>query len=306
VRLIPRRGPKRKPLIRPEDILLSKRITWRIDEPFTIFECDRLFSEDVYQRLIAEFPVERLRSKFSSGRLRVRIDEAGNPREFGDLLRGAPTWAACHRAFRSRVFVRDFRRLFRDSLDRRARPKWRGVAHVARMLGLPLSSVKFDFVMSRRGYHLSPHTDARNKLVAMMLYLPSAGRDPAQQAMGTLFWSPRPDSDQGTHVEKGPMTSRSLPRVLSEGESGDVAVENFLSRASLAASTAYRENSLAGFVKARNSWHSVDLRSIPDGAERCTVLINVNAVGVPELLAGIMRRSSFLSRLMRSAPAEAY
>jgi hypothetical protein len=59
-------------------------------------------------------------------------------------------------------------------------------------------------------------------------------------------------------------------------------------------------------VKARNSWHSVDLRSIPDGAERCTVLINVNSVGVPELLAGIVRRSSFLSRLMRSAPAEVY
>ena len=43
MRLIPRRDPKREPLIRPEDILLSKRITWRIDDHFTIFECDRLF-----------------------------------------------------------------------------------------------------------------------------------------------------------------------------------------------------------------------------------------------------------------------
>jgi hypothetical protein len=298
VRLIPRRDPKREPLIRPEDILLSKRITWRIDDPFTIFECRDFLPPHIAQQLQREFPWSELDRRMQPGSYRAQIDEKAASDLFSQVLTARPYTAAVLRAMKSQAFRRDFRRLFRVQITARARRGSLRSWLFFRFLPISLMDVKSDFTLYRRGFQLTPHIDASKKLLALLLYFedPRAStqeRLDAQSVGGTGYWrGRRPDvrhkwftrltGQVGVDPETKPAGSLALARRYGEAdpESGDftefaIDFERFVHVPPC-------ENTLAGFVKSRDSWHDVDLRNYPHGVRRGAILININLV-IPTL-----------------------
>jgi len=262
-----------------KDFLLSHRITSRVDKPFTIFECHDFFPRELYEQLVEEFPAEQLRHKMGPKDLRARIDQDAHSTEFLNLISCSPAWSWVVDCFSSREFVSDLRRLFRRNLTTRVRPRLRFLRWLTELVGLPRVSVKFDFVMSRGGYHLTPHTDGTKKFFALMIYLPTAGRLADSDSMATLFWTAGqlPRALRMQHQYR--LTSRSFPRVLSlDDTTNPEGLSEFLESAECFHSTGFRDNSLAGFVKSNESWHSVDLTEVSMAAERCTVLINLNKI----------------------------
>jgi hypothetical protein len=289
VRLIPRRGPKREPLIRPEDILLSKRITWRIDEPFTIFECAQFLPNEIFEQLATTYPWEQLRSKLQGSNLRGRMDEVADRAEFASHLRRHPIWADLVAALRSRAFRKDARQIFGAGLRGRA-PRGSTLRRLyCALLPSWLLETKCDMTAYRRGFYLTPHTDVAKKFVALLIYLsePSARGDAGDQ--GTNFWRERRAGAANewylrltgascADMRYAALAGPRLERRFSEDDALPSYLTDFSSDFERFHTSSGRSNSAAGFVKARNSWHDVDLQNLPEGRMRGALLVNINVV----------------------------
>lgn len=282
------------------DFFISSHMTSRIEWPFTIFECENFFPEELYRQLVADFPIDALRAKMKPGEFNARIDQKGHPKEFAEVLRDSPAWLSVLGVLSSPEFVRDLRFQFRNELLQRSRPSVRWFRRVLSWIDLPRARVKFDFVLSKGGFHLTPHTDGSKKLIAMIIYLPSAGQGSLPDAMATHFWS-EAQSPGTDSLSVGPsgVASRRLPRVLRDGNEADQAsdaLKAFMSTAVRVMSTRFVDNTISGFVKSNNSWHSVDLSHVPFDAERCTVLVNLNVADPPR---SILWLSGRLKRVLK-------
>jgi len=274
--------------------LVSSRNTARIEEPFTIFTCENFFPEDFYRQLVAQFPSDALRAKMRPTDFKSRIDQEADSQEFARLLANSPAWSQVFNLFTSRKVVRDLYSEFGSIFVLRSRPSIRRIRRLLQFVLLPRVTVKFDFVMSRGGYHLTPHTDGTKKLIAMMIYLPSAGRNSSSDEMATLFWT-EGELLKGGFREVGTnlFTSRSFPRVLEESDRLNDECDGlkvFQSTTKLVTATKFSDNVIAGFVKSHNSWHSVNLSGLPYESERCTVLVNLNIAGPPKVIRYLLRR----------------
>jgi hypothetical protein len=277
-------------LIRPEDILLSKRITWRIDEPFTIFECDEFLKPEYFKALAAAYPWSSLRMKLADDNLRGRIDQQEHEEEFRALVGSNPVWHSFVAAICSHKFRADAAALFRRGLIDRARRGARLERWYYRLLPSFMLETKVDITAYRRGFYLGPHTDVAKKFLAILLYFNDESmsqHDASSSAVGTGFWRERTAgrAEQwyltltGSAVASAMDASLKGPRLdrrfrESDAPVGDLsAYETDFERFYV---TSGRSNSMAGFVKSRTSWHDVDLRDFPEGLLRGAILVNVN------------------------------
>jgi hypothetical protein len=278
VRLIPRRDPKREPLIRPEDILLSKRITWRTDDPFTIFECRDFLPPHAYHALAGSFPTQLLEERLGRHASRQERLALGDP-ALDAFLGKHSAWRDLVDALMSRTFVRDAFAVVGSEI-RAAFRRREGLGTLSRQqavaLGLPrLQSLNFDFSLSVSGYRLTPHTDSPKKLLALLLYFPEATADEGPGA-GTRFWRRRGETNE---LRDEWQLKGQLPRLIRASDRVDVvddamgAFEVAYRRFHVAE---YRTNAMSGFVKTNESWHDVDLRDFPEGSRRRVMLYNIN------------------------------
>jgi hypothetical protein len=265
-------------LIRPEDILLSKRITWRIDEPFTIFEGSNFFAPHVYAELCRTFPDRALDDVLRrSGGRQARMTLGSD--ELAGILRGEPVWADLVDALISREFAIDIFACLGDEIRSTFR-KRAGMSRLQPLYGSVLTwpgvTVRdLDVNYSTRGYELTPHVDSPKKLLALLFYFPE---EPAHEgaAAGTGFWRRRPGSPDLPPViaAKG-----QLPRRVAAGDDAERArrvMDLFEASYERFHVAEYRANQMSGFVKTNDSWHDVDLRGFPEGARRRVVLYNIN------------------------------
>ncbi|MFM9085009.1 MAG: hypothetical protein ACKORC_00845 [Acidimicrobiia bacterium] len=278
-RWVPRRRPKREPLIRPEDILLSKRITWRIDEPFTIFECKDFFTADVYRALSDDFPMKELEAKVhATGSRQARLHRDGSS-DLDGFLDRSYVWRSFHDALMSRQFVSDVFDVMGREIRKafRARPGLRRLQplHAQVLKYRHFSRLDFDINCSLRGYELTPHVDKASKLVALLFYFPVASEHEGRDG-GTGFWRRRPGS---TELPTKLTQKGQLPRVVEPNDDAaeaDIAKRTFQTSFERFHVAEYRANCVSGFVKTQDSWHDVDLRDFPEGARRRVVLYNIN------------------------------
>jgi hypothetical protein len=265
-------------LIHPEDILLSKRITWRIDEPFTIFEGSNFFAPHVYAELCRTFPDRALDDvlRRSGGcQARLTLGSLG----LQEVLRSAPWWKSLCEALTSSLFIND---LF-GVLGGGIRSAFRARSGLSRLQPLHarilqrgrFHRVEVDVNYSTSGYELTPHIDKASKLIALLFYFPE---EPAHEgaAAGTGFWRRRPGSPDLPPViaAKG-----QLPRRVAAGDDAERArraMDLFEASYERFHVAEYRANHMSGFVKTNDSWHDVDLRGFPEGARRRVVLYNIN------------------------------
>jgi hypothetical protein len=278
VRLLPRRGPKREPLIRPEDILLSKRITWRTDDPFTIFECRDFLPPHVYHALAGSFPTRLLEERLHSDKGRQARLTSNDP-AFADFLEWHPIWGDLHAAMMSQAFIRDvFQTMgsaMRAAFRRRPGSTLLSPVHSFLLGSKRLHRLTFELNFSISGYRLSPHIDKASKLLAMMLYFPESTSHEGAQG-GTGFWRQRSDRawDPSSLQKAG-----QLPRLVDAVDREnlvDSSMESFSESFERFHVADYRSNSMSGFVKTQNSWHDVDLRGFVAEAKRRVLLYNIH------------------------------
>ncbi len=120
--------------------------------------------------------------------------------------------------------------------------------------------LNFEFSLMSKGSFIAPHTDSRNKVFTMMLYLPES---PAQEKkrIGTVFYKPQFDKElkysnfNNIHADNG-----NYP--------------NFAAENSIIFRTKFTYKKIYGFIKTDLSWHGVEKLELDPKERRISININ--------------------------------
>lgn len=270
----------------------SNRVTSREDFPFTVFECESYLSKEEFSRIATEFPWQMILQSSDNEDYRFRIDEYGHRDLYREVLHTRPHLATFLRSLHSHFFIRDLLSTFRAPIVARFPPSAR-----LKRLGLRLAptwifDLKVDLTVYKRGFHLTPHTDGVEKVVAILMYF----EDPSGETLDsttchttgvTRFWRAktkerekewhdRLTADNPLSQSKEKVLSLALKRKFDSSDSLSEQFSEFQRDFEQFRVSKARNNHLAGFVKSNNSWHSVDLTEYPDNLLRGAILINLN------------------------------
>jgi hypothetical protein len=159
------------------------------EAPFYHLEFDRVFPEDLYERMLEAMPVVS-DYRPMSGRSKGHVRDDGTPTRvkidlFPEYIRNLPrekrqVWDAVGRVLCSSEVQSAFVRRLAKPLERRFG------AEFAETGFYPIPILTRDIP----GYKIDPHTDTRWKGITVQFYLP---RDNAATHVGTIFHGVRPD-----------------------------------------------------------------------------------------------------------------
>lgn len=239
--------------------LLSHGTASAAREPFFHLRIDNFLPAEQYQALLESFPTpERLPETIEGNK--KRLSSRTTPDAFEKFRRSRPVWAQLFEQLAAAAFLADVYEAVREPLREArgafaARP-WRvrgseSAGFVTRALTRP---VKVTFELSRleTGSIVSPHTDAAEKLVTMMLYFPEPGWQESYGG-GTVFYrAGRPNLNRNWTNYRVPFEDVS-----------PVCVNQFA------------PNRLCIFLKSKNSYHGVPAITCPEGMARNSLNLNV-------------------------------
>ena len=114
------------------------------------------------------------------------------------------------------------------------------------------SKIQYSYI--KNSGKISPHTDGTNKLLSLMLYFPDGEKN--EENVGTVFWKSKLKNFENKHRD----TKDEL--------------KNFYSNSKKIFITPFEENTLYGFIKSSNSWHSVEKININEKYIRKSININ--------------------------------
>ena len=249
------------PRLEERSLLLSKRLEKTVSDPFCFFYIDDYLPSDLYESLLASYPEDSRYTYNREGKMGFRSSE--DPEAVERFAAAHSEWQQLVEFFGSDAFVYDARETLAEALvDARGlsgRKRWYNCTHrevpnnwLRYLLQEPVRTT-YQFSLLPRGGAVVPHTDAPRKLVSLLLYF----RDPEWQDAwggGTEFYVPL---DPGKARKWGP-TER-IP--FEELET--------------IATTEFRGNRLAGFVRSASSHHGVRPVACPMGMARKALLINI-------------------------------
>ena len=303
-------------VLRPKPIVLSRAISYCVDQPFTVFECESFLPASEFSELKSEFPLEVILTSSEHESFRYRIDEYGHPNLFKDLLSSRPHLASLVESIQSHIFVRDLLRTFRRPILARLHSKSKFRRTLLRFAPTWVFDIKVDLTVYSRGFHLTPHTDGIEKVISLLLYfedprIEQQHRQETQILGGTKFWRARSKESEEAWLARLLPASRSAQRtsyVLSlqldrKFDQADALSDEFAEFTTdfvVFHVSKARDNLLAGFVKSSNSWHSVDLSEYPANVLRGAILINLNLPPISlRRCANNFLRQYRLSRFLR-------
>ena len=142
---------------------------------------------------------------------------------------------------------------------------FRLIKKTIKTLNIPISFffTEIEYSSINKGGYIPPHTDAHNKRLSFVYYIPNNNEKLDKQkreALGTVFWKPKSNS-------LNPL--KRFDCALLEGHEKKKFYEDFepFYRA------AYEENKFVGFIKSDNTWHTVE----PFGFnyDRRAIVVNV-------------------------------
>lgn len=114
------------------------------------------------------------------------------------------------------------------------------------------SKIQYSYILNSG--KISPHTDGVNKLLSLMLYFPEGLKQ--EKELGTIFWNSNLKNFKNKHIDN------------SED------LDKFYSLSEKILKTSFEENTLYGFIKNSNSWHSLDTININENYIRKSININ--------------------------------
>lgn len=191
--------------------------------PFPHFYVEDVFPADFYSQLLASLPGEEEYAPLSGGYANRKATQAQIP-----LVEGMMS------ADFGRNVLQIFSRHFYDRFPNQSRPNFRQ---------------ELRFIRDSEGYKIGPHTDAPQKVISLLFYLPCSDAD---LDCGTGIYVPN----------DGQMTCVGGPHHKFEGFQ-----EVFRAP--------YAPNSCFGFWKQANSWHAVE--KIEKPIKRDVLLFNLYA-----------------------------
>ena len=125
-----------------------------------------------------------------------------------------------------------------------------------------IHSLSVEFSDIEKGALINPHTDSFKKRMALVFYVPSPSitiDEFKKNSWGTVFWKVKSPNQKKTTWQTTHQNKDNINEFL---ESYEVAVK-----------VPYKANSINGFIKNDNSWHSVDLNKLPQ--PRRAIVINI-------------------------------
>ena len=263
-----------------------------MDDPFTVFECETFLPESEFVQLKSEFPWTSILKSSEGESFRFRIDEYGHPNLFKEILQSRPHLASLVESVHSHTFVRNLLRTLRKPILKRLDSTARLRRVFLRFAPTWVFDTKVDLTVYTRGFHLTPHTDGIEKVVALLLYfedprIEHQHKNDAPTIGGTQFWRARHKTAQESWVArllpadplnqpfKSPL-SLALSRKFDRTDEMSEEFADFQKDFEVFFISEARDNHLAGFVKSSHSWHSVNLSDYPENVLRGAILINMN------------------------------
>lgn len=248
-----------QPVLRAESLLMSKRVGKLTYEPFCVFHADNFLPADVYERLRQRFPTDSWFQNETYGNKRY-FSSHHHRTLFEDFCRSDPLWRDLFDGLRSRIFVRDLKRVVWRGLFRSRGPRglkvWRdaapGASFLARKLIQPIR-LEFQFSRMGRGTYILPHTDSGAKLVSLLLYFADP-RWRTEYGGGTQFYCPKNSA-------------------LEENWSNEKATYEDVTPFE---TKAFVPNRLVVFLKSKNSYHGVPPVDCPEGMTRDSLNFNID------------------------------
>lgn len=259
----------------------------RNDDWFTRFTVDNFLPKELDERLRRSFPdwiITSLSDEVFS--TTISYDDP----QVAHVLDASPDWQTYFSRVTSEQFLRQLIHLFRGEILSRYPWHWRWILG-RRALNPDKLHLTALFSVSRRGFHLSPHSDDRYKVVSLIHYLPEIG-SAGWPSGGTRFFVPRdpranqrimkPLSNWSRGVRRfipfilAPSFELSLSRRLRADQMVDASeFAQFGRHFTETVSPSYSPNRLAGFIKNAWSVHEVDLTDFPANELRRAIIINV-------------------------------
>jgi hypothetical protein len=251
-------------------------------EPYPMGVIAPVFTDDVYQRLVAEFPpVEDFVFKPKLGK-KYSLSEVNNPANFHRDLAARPLWNELYDEIKSRRFTDELFEMLRShgidlglELPGRGRIKHgrhffgrlrRGQIdfgefrrHIGQRPRPTALATRFEFSMlPADGGHIKPHTDAPQKYITLVFSMASPGE-----------WDP--GHGGGTNMDRPKDITRNFNHLNEQLEFDEVEKIRAFD---------FEPNQCVVFVKTFNSFHSVPPMTGPPGVMRRTLTINVERAGV--------------------------
>jgi hypothetical protein len=294
---------------------LPNSVLKRSNTHYLHFYVDEFLAESHDAQLRVEFPSELLKARLGDG-LYASLDLLDGTAEVEEFLARSSIWREYRDTFRSSQWLETVLQQFRKEIVARY-PFYLQPILGNRTLNPSNLEVSVALSFSRRGFHLSPHSDDKYKVLTLIHYLPE--QSGAETSGGTRFFVPRPNcsiaelrsfSEWSRGIRKylpffriAPSTEISLKRRYEEDDIHDeLERARFENLFSVGDYVEYRANRMSGFVK--NNWtlHEVDLCDFPPDQFRRAALINVRLKQRwwTRIVPGIERVLSHIKRAIRS------
>ena len=142
---------------------------------------------------------------------------------------------------------------------------FRLINKIVKIFNIPVSFffTEIEYSSIKKGGFIPPHTDAHNKRLSFVYYLPNNKEEldiKKREAMGTVFWKPKSSS-------LNPL--KRFNCALLEG----IEKEKFYQDYQPFHIATYEENKFVGFIKSDNTWHTVEPFNFD--YDRRAIVINV-------------------------------
>lgn len=292
----------------PPEVLVPPTVGIKtVGHPYLTFCIDDYLPTEVDDELVSTFPEDLIMS--SDGEKFAKYlslsDGSSSAKTF---FQHNPIWADYVAAWSSKQNLRHCLTVFHSEFSERYTPMWRWILK-RRLQKFGNLQVSVILAVYTKGFHLSPHSDDKYKVLSAIHYLPSPSSTPDARG-GTTFYFPksgttRSDLRQFSEWSRGvrrflptwtsPVIEASLSRRYTEAETVNRSeFENFGRYFEQCFHHDYKKNRICGFVKNDWSMHEVDLSEYPVGEVRRSVLINVR-VKEPAVAKIILKIEKWLS-----------
>lgn len=276
------------PHFSPQQLIPSGIGHRNFSHAYLTFCVDEYLPTEVDRELAATFPNDLVMSpdgeKFAEY---FSLSDGSAPAQ--TFLNDNPIWANYVLAWCSERNLQHCLAVFQPEFSKRYTPMWRWILK-RRLQKISNLQVTVTLATYTKGFHLSPHSDDKYKVLSAIHYLPSLDSVP-DACGGTTFYFPRSgvtraDLRQFSEWSRGirrflpiwtsPVIEASLPRRYTESEAvTELVLSNFGRYFQQSFHHDYKNNRICGFVKNDWSMHEVDLSDYPVGEVRRSVLINI-------------------------------
>ena len=247
-----------------------------LNRELPLFQVDEFFTPELYNELNSTYPTEYLIKKIQETGLNSASLNFSNKVDINFLqnfLKKNKSWKNLCDYYFSDDFKLDVKKLIYKNLLPFENRKMSN-------FDINSTNTTINFTCSKNGFKLDPHTDAKQKIIALIIYFPD-NEWKKEWMGGTRFYYPNNLNLAKKFVKQMSFNrlERILPFSLLPLRNTHILKgyeENFAKAFYKYKYINYYKNKLIGFIKTNYTFHSVPMLKCPKNIFRKTLLINLN------------------------------